>query len=321
MEQKRKQVYSGIGGQAIMEGIMMRNKERYAAAVRKPDGEIEVMEDNWETFSDKHPFAGWIFIRGIFALIDSLRLGIKTLMWSASFEVEEEPDASKGKKEKKKEEKPLSDSYVFVTVFISLIIAIGLFSVLPAFIAGLVAKVLPGRFLSALLEGIIRVGLFVGYVVLISCMKDIKRVYMYHGSEHKCINCVEHGLPLTVDNVMASSKEHKRCGTSFLLTVMLISVVIFMFIHVDTIWLRIVSRILLIPVIAGISYEVLRFTGNHDNAFTYILSRPGMWLQGLTTREPERDMCEVAIQAVERVFDWQQFLKDNFNDDISGTED
>ncbi len=299
-------VYSGIGGQAVMEGIMMKNADRYAIAVRTPDGEIAVSEEEFKGFSGRHKWARWPFVRGVFSFIDSLVLGIRTLMKSAEMSGEEE--------------EKLSEKETALTVVIALLFAVGIFMVLPTVLANLLRKVVESAVLMAVLEGVLRLALFVGYIVLISRMKDIKRTFMYHGSEHKCINCVEHGLPLTVENVMKSSKEHKRCGTSFLLLIMLISIILFIFIRVDTLWLRILSRLLLIPVIASLSYEVLRFTGRYDNAFTYIISRPGIWLQGLTTKEPTEDMVEVAIAAVSRVFDWEAFLRENFADDAAGTE-
>ena len=168
------------------------------------------------------------------------------------------------------------------------------------------------HFLTAALEGVIRIAIFIGYVAGITMMEDIKRVYMYHGAEHKCINCIEHGLPLTVENVRKSSKEHKRCGTSFLLIVVIISTLVFMFVKTDTLWLRMVSRILLLPVITGISYEFLRLAGRSESKIVDLLSRPGLMLQGLTTKEPEDDMIEVAIASVEAVFDWRTYLKENF---------
>ena len=164
----------------------------------------------------------------------------------------------------------------------------------------------------AIAEGLIRVGLFIAYVKLIARMDDIKRTFMYHGAEHKCINCVEHGMPLTVENVMKSSKEHKRCGTSFIFIVMVITILFFVVIRVDNMLLKLCLRLLLIPVIAGVSYEVLKFAGTHDSKFVDILAKPGLMMQGLTTKEPTADMAEVAIQAVEAVFDWKAYLKENF---------
>ena len=316
--------YSGIGGQAVLEGIMMKNGTEYAVAVRKPDGEIALKKDTHIGFQDRHKWAGWPFIRGIFAFIDSLVLGIGTLMYSASFEEEaeksgdseEKEDSGKEKAErkdaKKKDSGELSKGETALTLVMAVLLAVGIFMVLPTVAAHFLRRFIENSFLLALVEGLFRLGLFIGYVSLISLTPDIKRVYMYHGSEHKCINCIEHGLPLTVENVMKSSKEHKRCGTSFMLIVMLIAILVFMLVRTDSLYLRILSRILLIPVIAGISYEILRFTGRHDNKFVYIISRPGMWMQALTTKEPTEDMVEVAIQAVESVFDWEQYLKDEF---------
>ena len=198
------------------------------------------------------------------------------------------------------------------TVAISIVLAVAIFMVLPYYISVFFQRFITSQTLLALLEGVIRLTIFIGYVAAISLMPDIKRVYMYHGAEHKCINCIEHGLELNVANVRASSKEHKRCGTSFIMIVMVISILFFMVIRTDTIWLRIVSRIVLIPVIAGVSYEFLSFAGKHDSKLVDILSRPGMWMQGLTTKEPDDTMIEVAIAAVEAVFDWQAYLDENF---------
>ncbi len=292
--------YSGIGGQAVMEGIMMKNGSEYAVAVRKPDGQIEIKQETYRSITDKHAFMRLPFLRGVFNFIDSLILGIRTLMWSASFE-----DEGKGSES-------LSKSEVAGTVAFALVLAVGIFMILPTVAVNFLKKTIESEALLAFLEGILRLLIFILYVAAISAVKDIKRTFMYHGSEHKCINCVEHGLPLTVENVMKSSKEHKRCGTSFLLIVMLISIVVFMIVRVPNLPLKILSRILLVPVIAGISYEVLRFTGRYDNGFTYIISRPGMWMQALTTKEPTPDMVEVAIQAVEKVFDWKKWQEENF---------
>ncbi|MBR6321738.1 MAG: DUF1385 domain-containing protein [Lachnospiraceae bacterium] len=299
--------YSGIGGQAVLEGIMMKNGQDYAVAVRKPDGEIEIKKDRHESFSDKHKWAKWPFIRGIFAFVDSLALGMSTLSWSASF-------AETGEEEKNgKKETGLSKAETTITVIIAVLLAVGVFVVLPTFLSNLLKRWITSMTLIAVLEGVIRLVIFIGYVSAISLMKDIRRVYMYHGSEHKCINCIESGLPLTVENVMKSSKEHRRCGTSFLLIVMLISIILFIFIRIEYLPLRMLSRLLLIPVVAGISYEILRINGRFDNKLTWLISRPGMWMQALTTREPDEKMAEVAIRAVEAVFDWKKFLEENFS--------
>ncbi len=315
MSKKKKSCYSGIGGQAVMEGIMMRNKDRYAVAVRKPDKEIELHVaacKQSESWTRKVPF-----IRGIFNFIDSLTLGMETLTYSASFYEEEEEetgfDRFMGKIFGAKAEKAMMG----ITMVISLIIAVAIFMVLPYFVASFLEKYLSNPSLIAIIEGVLRVIIFVVYVLLISLMKDIRRVFMYHGAEHKCINCIESGKPLNVRSIMKSSRFHRRCGTSFLLIVMVISIICFFFIRVDNVALRLVLRIALIPVIAGISYEVLRLAGKFDNWFIRLISAPGMWLQRVTTKEPDKDMVEVAIKAVEAVFDWKEYLKENFDYEVA----
>ena len=306
--------YSGIGGQALMEGIMMKNKDQYAMAVRKPNGEISVEKDTYVSMTEKVKFFNLPFIRGIFNFADSMILGMKTLTWSASF-FEDDEEEEPGKFEKylmdKFGEKFESVIMSFVMV-LSIVMAIGIFMVLPMLIANVFRLFIKSDTIMAILEGFIRIGIFITYVKVISRMDDIKRTFMYHGSEHKCINCLEHGLELNVENVMKSSKEHKRCGTSFLLIVMVISILFFMVIRVETVWLRMLSRIILIPIIAGVSYEVLRLAGRSNSKFMDFVSMPGLWMQGLTTFEPEEPMIEVAIAAVEQVFDWQEYLEENF---------
>ena len=309
-----KQVYSGIGGQAVIEGIMMKNKEDYSVAVRKPDGSIDVIQGEYLSLTDRYPFFRLPFLRGILSFYDSMALGMKCLSHSASF-YEDDEGSEPGKLEQfldklfgEKVEQVLS---ALVMVF-SFAMALFIFVALPTILLSFVKKFLPIESALAFLEGLLRILIFVLYIKLISRAKDIRRTFEYHGAEHKCINCVEHGLDLTVDNVMASSKEHKRCGTSFIVYVMMISIFLFMFLHFDSLYLKILSRLLLIPVIAGISYEVLRLVGMVDNPLTRLLFIPGMWMQGLTTKEPERDEVEVAIAAVERVFDWRAFQKKAF---------
>ncbi len=307
--------YSGIGGQAVMEGVMMKNKDHYAVAVRKPDGNIEVKKEEFKGISSKCKLFRVPFIRGIFSFIDSLTLGMSTLTYSASF-YEEEEDTKKTEQEKKK-----SDTvFNVITIMISVILAVGIFMVVPFYLSQLLEKVISSKTLVIFMEGVIRLLIFIIYIVLISFMKDIKRVYMYHGAEHKCINCIEHGMPLTVDNVRISSKEHKRCGTSFMLLVMCISILILMLVRFDSRILRLVARIVLIPVIAGISFELLRLAGTKENVFTNIISKPGLLLQRLTTKEPDDSMIEVGIASVEAVFDWKSYLKENFGYD-EGSED
>ena len=308
---------SGIGGQAVMEGIMMRNGSEYSVAVRKENGEIEVKKETYKGVGSKCKLFRLPFIRGIFSFVDSLVLGMKSLNYSASLfmedgEEEEEPGRFEKWLQKKfgdKAEKVIMD----LTMVISIILAMGIFMVFPTWVSTLMKPLLGNGIWMALFEGVLRIAIFIAYVGLISLMPDIKRTYMYHGAEHKCINCIEHGLPLTVENVMKSSKEHKRCGTSFLLIVMVISILFFLVIRPETLWLRLVSRILLIPVIAGVSFEFLRLAGNRDNPVVNLLSKPGLMLQGLTTKEPDEKMAEVAICAVEAVFDWKAYEEANFN--------
>lgn len=306
--------YSGIGGQAVIEGIMMKNKDNYATAVRKSDGEIVVQKDIYVSITEKIPFLGLPFIRGVFSFADSMILGMKTLTFSVGF-FEDDEEAQPGKFELwlekifgDKLEKALM---TFVMVF-SVCAAVGIFMVLPLLIANVFRRVITSETVMAILEGVIRIAIFIMYIKLVSRMEDIKRTFMYHGAEHKCINCIEHGKTLTVDHVRESSKQHKRCGTSFLIIVMIISILFFMVVRVDHVWMRILSRIVLVPVIAGVSYEFLRMAGRCDNALVNILSKPGMWMQGLTTKEPDDSMIEVAIEAVESVFDWKQYLRENF---------
>ncbi len=313
-KRKSKGRYSGIGGQAVLEGIMMKNKDKYAVAVRKPDGEIEVDIDEYRGVSKARFLQKIPFVRGVINFIDSLVLGMKTLNYSASFyedDVESETKFDKlmNKVFKGKAEKVFSG---FVTV-LSILLAVGMFILLPFYLTAVLTRNVLNDTYIALIEGIIRIFIFVLYVFLISLNKDIKRVYRYHGAEHKCINCIEHGHPLTVDNVMKSSRLHRRCGTSFLLLVVLVSVILFFFIHVDTLLLRVGIRLLLVPVIAGVAYEILRLAGRFDNILVRIISAPGMWMQRLTTKEPDRQMVEVAIAAVEAVFDWKDFLKEKFD--------
>lgn len=306
--------YSGIGGQAVIEGIMMKNGDRYSVAVRKPDGNIEVSEDTYEGFGKKHAWARLPIIRGAVNFIDSMVIGMKTLTYSASF-YEDDENAEPSRLEKWFTEKfgDRTDKIIMtLSSVLAVAIAVIVFMWFPLLVTSFLGKFIENAAVQAIIEGILRVFLFIGYIKLISQLEDIRRTFMYHGAEHKCINCIEHGLPLTVKNVAASSKEHKRCGTSFIFIVMIITILFFVIIRVDNMLLKFLLRLLLIPVIAGVSYEVLRFTGTHDSKFIDIISKPGLLMQGLTTKEPEEDMIEVAIAAVEKVFDWKSYLKENF---------
>ena len=306
--------YSGIGGQAVIEGIMMQNGTNYAIAVRKPDGEIEVKKDTYVSLTKKHKLLALPFIRGVFSFADSMIVGMRALTWSCSF-FEDDEEEEAGPVEKWLDRvfgEKLEGILMSIVMVLSFVLAIGIFMLLPMLIANFCRSFIKSETVMAVLEGVIRIGIFVAYIKLVSRMDEIRRTFMYHGSEHKCINCIEHGLALNVDNVRASSKEHKRCGTSFIMFVMIVSILFFMVLRPETLWLRAVSRILLIPVIAGVSYEFLRFAGRHDSFLVNLLSRPGMWMQGLTTTEPDDSMIEVAIAAVETVFDWRAYLDENF---------
>ena len=303
--------YSGIGGQAVLEGVMMKNKEKYAVAVRKPDGEITVDTKEYYGLIKNKTLRNIPILRGVLSFVESLTLGISTLTYSASFFEEDEEDTKAKKKELSKEAAAKKEkAEMGITVAFSFVLAIGIFMILPYYLSLIFQKFITSHVALALIEGVIRMMIFLAYIASISLMMDIQRVFMYHGAEHKCINCIEHGLELNVANVRASSKEHKRCGTSFIMIVMVISILFFMVIRTDTIWLRIVSRIVLIPVIAGVSYEFIRLAGRSDNAVVNLLSKPGLWLQGLTTKEPDDEMIEVGIASVEAVFDWKPYVEE-----------
>jgi len=317
--------YSGIGGQAVMEGVMMKNQKKYAVAVRKPDQEIVVETSTYEGLIKNKKIRNMPILRGVFSFIESLVLGMKTLTFSASFFEEEEEEKSGSRKaekragaqkpapteeEQKKKEKRQENALMGGTVAISIVLAVAIFMVLPYYISVFFQRFITSQTLLALLEGVIRLTIFIGYVAAISLMPDIKRVYMYHGAEHKCINCIEQGMDLTVENVRKSSRLHKRCGTSFLLIVMLISIVFFLFIRVDNRILQLLLRLVLIPVIAGVSYEFIRLAGRSDHMLVNLFSKPGLLLQRITTREPDDSMIEVGIASVEAVFDWKAYVKE-----------
>ncbi len=316
MAEKNKVCYSGVGGQAVLEGVMMKNSEKYAIAVRKPDGEIDIKIDEFQGVLQENKLKKLPFIRGVFNFIDSMMLGMKSINHSASFYEEEEEetkfDQALDKLTKGKGEEAIT---TFITI-LSVVLAVGIFIVLPYFISDKLQNwfSITSPSVIAIVEGVLRISIFVLYVVAISAMKDIKRLYMYHGAEHKCINCIEHGMELNVKNAMESSRLHKRCGTSFLFFVMFVSIILFFFIRVDNQVLKVLLRIALMPVVAGISYEIIRLAGRSNNILVRILSAPGMLIQRLTTKEPDEDMIEVAIASVEAVFDWKQYLKDNFEE-------
>ena len=309
--------YSGIGGQAVLEGVMMKNKDEYAVAVRKPDGDIDVEVDVYKGVMDGSALKKMPFIRGVFNFLDSMILGMRTLNHSVSFYEDEEATETATDKIFQKLFKEKAENVMMgIVTALSIVLAVAIFMVLPYYITSLFEEYIRNVSVMTIIEGLIRILIFVGYIVAIAMMKDIKRLYQYHGAEHKCINCIEKGRPLTVHNAMRSSRLHKRCGTSFMFFVVFVSIIVFFFIRVEQPALRVLLRIALIPVIAGISYEIIRLAGRSDNFFVNLLSAPGMLLQRLTTKEPDEEMIRVAIASVEAIFDWKAYLKDTFGYEI-----
>ena len=299
--------FSGIGGQAVMEGVMMRNGKDYAIAVRLNDGSIHV--DKKKTKGQDGIWYRIPIIRGICNFISSFVIGMSTLMDSAAYFEEENPKNLTEEEKKKKEKRDKVE--MTGTVIFSVVLALVIFLLIPYYFSRIVGRWVDSKTLMAFLEGVLRIVIFIIYIKAISCMEDIRRVFMYHGAEHKCINCIEHGLPLTVENVRKSSRQHKRCGTSFLLFVLVISMVVFMFIRFDAAWMQLLCRLLLVPLIAGVSYEFIRLAGRSENVIVQIFSKPGLWLQKLTTSEPDDAMIEVGMASVEAVFDWKTFQEEN----------
>lgn len=309
--------YSGIGGQAVLEGVMMKNKDEYAVAIRKPDGDIDVEVDVYKGVMDGSALKKMPFIRGVFNFLDSMILGMRTLNHSVSFYEDEEATETATDKVFQKLFKEKAENVMMgIVTALSIVLAVAIFMVLPYYITSLFEEYIRNVSVMTIIEGLIRILIFVGYIVAIAMMKDIKRLYQYHGAEHKCINCIEKGRPLTVHNAMRSSRLHKRCGTSFMFFVVFVSIIVFFFIRVEQPALRVLLRISLIPVIAGISYEIIRLAGRSDNFFVNLLSAPGMLLQRLTTKEPDEEMIRVAIASVEAIFDWKAYLKDTFGYEI-----
>ena len=304
---------SNIGGQAVMEGIMMRNGGTYSVAVRKPDHTIELKTEPYKSLGPK-----WVgkvpIVRGMFAFVDSLRVGIGSLMWSAEFAAEDEEEEAEKKQEKDPEKEAREWKIIMtITMIVSIGFSVGLFVVLPYLLSSLLRRIGAHEILVSVTEALLRVVIFMLYMFLISRMKDIQRVFSYHGAEHKCINCIESGLDLNVENVLKSSRRHKRCGTSFLLIVIVISVIAFLFIGLlgitSPLW-RFLVRIILVPVIAGVAFEFLHVAGASDNPVVCTLAKPGLALQGLVTRDPDAEMAEVAIAAVNAVFDWKAWQEE-----------
>ena len=317
---------SNIGGQAVMEGIMMRHKDKYSIGVRRPDGEIELKVEDYKCVFGNGQFLKKPIIRGVVSFVDSLVVGTKCLMYSAEIAGDEEDEEETRKnahltEEERSAKKEKEDRQfkwlLYVTVAFSIVVSVAAFMLLPYALASLIRKGGASEFAVTVVEAFVKLALFMGYMFLISRMKDIQRTFMYHGAEHKCINCVEHGMPLTVENVLKSSRLHKRCGTSFLFLVMLVSIVLhFIFVLVPFYWVRLFGRLLMVPIVAGISFEIIQWAGRTDSKFADIMSKPGLAMQKFTTKEPTADMAEVAIKAVEAVFDWRAYLKEEFDLDI-----
>lgn len=314
--------YSGIGGQAVLEGVMMRNKDLYAVAVRKPDGDVHVEIDEYHGILSGSPLLRIPFVRGIFVFIDSLVLGTKSLNRSADFYEDEAEDATKADKAADAVTGGKGDKFFSViTTVVAFALAIFLFLVLPERLSSWMNVYLQSQALQAVAEGLIRITIFILYILAITLMPDIKRLFRYHGAEHKCINCIESGLPLTVANVKRSSRFHKRCGSSFILFVLVVSIILFMFINTDSVAMKLLYRVLLLPVVSGISYELIRLAGKSDNPVISIVSKPGLLLQRLTTKEPDESMIEVGIASIEAIFDWRTYQKDVFGFDFADEDE
>lgn len=309
--------YSGIGGQAVIEGIMMKNKDQYATAVRRPDGGIEVKKDTYVSMTEKVPFCGLPFVRGVFSFADSMILGMRTLSYSASF-FEDDEDSEPGKLELWMDKvfgEKVEQVLMAVVMVFSVIMAIGIFMILPLLIANACKQVIHSDTIMAILEGAIRIAIFIAYIKLISRMEDIRRTFMYHGAEHKSIACYESGLELTVENVKKMTRFHPRCGTSFIFVMLIFSVIFYSILAKcfpviatqRVLWMLL--KLVFLPILMGLGYEFIRYAGKHDNLFVKIVSAPGLWMQRLTTREPDDSMMEVGIAALKAV------ITDNPEDD------
>ena len=308
MSNKQKKTETGfrtsIGGQALIEGILMRGPQKQAIAIRRPDGGIEVKEEELTLIKDKHPILGWPFIRGVVTFLDSMVKGVKALTYSAEFlpeDEQEQPSKLDLWIEKKFGSEAAEKFVIGVAVFLGICLSVGLFILLPTIIAGAFSGIIASYFVRNLVEGLIRIVIFLAYLWLCTQMKDVKRLFAYHGAEHKTIFCYEHMKELTVENVRPESRFHPRCGTSFLFVVIIISILVFAVVRWSNVWVRMILRIALLPVVVGISYEINRWVGRHDNALSSALSWPGKQLQRLTTNEPDDSMIECAIEALKRV--------------------
>ncbi|MCD8334346.1 MAG: DUF1385 domain-containing protein [Clostridiales bacterium] len=295
---------TSIGGQALIEGILMRGPHKQAIVVRRPDGGMEVKEEPLKLIKDRHPILGVPFIRGTVNFLDSMVKGVQALMYSAEFYPEEE-DEEPSKFEQWLEKHLGTDAFNQAIIYLAVVLGVGfsvvLFILLPALVFGLLQNAIPSFFIRNLLEGATRIVIFFIYLILCSKQKDMKRVFAYHGAEHKTIFCYERRLPLTVENVRDMPRHHPRCGTSFLFVVMVIAILIFSVVQVENVVLQLCIKLLLLPVVVGITYEINRWMGRHDNLLTRICTAPGLWMQNFTTNEPDDSMIECAIEAMKRV--------------------
>lgn len=307
--ENRKPHMTSIGGQAVIEGVMMRGPKDIAVAVRTTDGEIVVDKKPIASVLQKSKILKLPIIRGVISFFESLVIGTRALMYSASFfDVEEEEEKAKKaamtederKKAEAKEEK-MKNAAIYGSVVVALMFGIGIFMLLPTVLVGFVKQHIASGVLATLLEGVIRIAIFLAYISLVAQMKDIRRVFEYHGAEHKTIFCYEAGEELTVENARRFTRLHPRCGTSFLLIVMVVSIILFSFISWDNYLTRLGLRLLLLPVVAGISYEIIKFAGRSQNKLVRIVIQPGLWLQKITTREPDDSQLEVAIASLKAV--------------------
>ena len=310
MEKNNKQFRTSIGGQALIEGILMRGPEKQAIVVRSPEGLVTKVEE-LTLIKDKYPILGWPIIRGAVTFLDSMVRGVKALMFSADYYPEDE-NVQPSKLDKWLEDHVPAEKLQSVLVWVSVILSLGLtlllFMLLPTFIAGLFHA--RHAAVHNLIEGAVKIAIFLGYLILCSRQKDVRRVFCYHGAEHKTIFCYENGLELTVENVRPQPKHHPRCGTSFLLVVIIVAIlintIVFAIFPVGNVFLRMLIQLLLLPLVVGITYEFNRYVGGHDNAVTNFLAKPGLWMQNFTTYEPDDSMIEVAIEAMKRVIPEEQ---------------
>ncbi|WP_207736353.1 DUF1385 domain-containing protein [Fusibacter ferrireducens] len=302
---EKKIKYTSIGGQALIEGVMMRGKEDIAIAVRKPDGNIEVKMEKGSPI-EKWKIAKMPILRGVFNLVASMTVGIKALTYSAEFYAETDENYEQSKFEKflyTKLGKRADDILMAISILTAFGFALVLFGIVPTFSVGLLKSVITNQILLSAIEGVVKIGVFIAYIVIISQMKDIRRVFQYHGAEHKTIHCFEHGEEVTVENARKYTTLHPRCGTSFVFLVLMISIILFTFIGWSNLIIRILTKIVLLPLVAGLSYEFIKIAGKSQAGWVKMIGAPGLWMQKLTTREPDDQQLEVAIAAFKSVLD------------------